>query len=231
MTLTRSADPEARARGLDAKRAAFAQAQTHSRRVRVLKFLLPAVAVVLAAAFVGYSWIVTPANVSVDLGQSAFSDGKLVMQNPKLEGFTKNKQRYLMKASRAAQVLQRPNVFELEGIEATLPVSADNWAKVSAASGIYNRVANTINFTSPVAIKTDDGMEATLQAAYIDIDKGALVSKKPVDISMDGMRISANWMWVGQNGKVLVFKDRVRMNIDPDRLKDGQDASGTPDGG
>jgi lipopolysaccharide export system protein LptC len=231
MTLTRSADAEAKVRGIDAKRAAFAQAQTHSRRVRVLKFLLPALAVILAVAFVTYSWIVTPANVSIDLGQSAFSDGKLVMANPKLEGFTKNKQRYVMTANRAAQVLQRPNVFELEGIEATLPVSADNWARVSAAAGIYNRVANTINFTSPVTINTDDGMQATLQAAYIDIEKGALLSKKPVDIALNGMRISANWMWVGKNGKVLIFKDRVRMEIDPGRLKDDQDTSGAPDGG
>ncbi|TGV93934.1 LPS export ABC transporter periplasmic protein LptC, partial [Mesorhizobium sp. M2E.F.Ca.ET.154.01.1.1] len=65
---------------------AFDRARRHSRRVRVLKFAVPLLAAAIAIAFPIYSYLAAPVSISVQADGTAFSDGKLVMANPKLNG-------------------------------------------------------------------------------------------------------------------------------------------------
>ena len=66
--------------------------ERHSRRVRVLKFAAAAAAALIAVAFLGLFL-----SRGTRLGHRSrptappISDGKLVMANPKLNGFTKEK--------------------------------------------------------------------------------------------------------------------------------------------
>ena len=69
--------------------AEFATARSHSRRVRRLKFALPVAALLLAAGFVGYAYMSSPLSIAFDLSNVQVQDGKLVMTDPKLDGFTK----------------------------------------------------------------------------------------------------------------------------------------------
>lgn len=210
---------------------AFRKAQHHSRRVRVLKFVLPVLALALAGGFAGYSWISTPGEVSFDITKTSFADGKLVMANPKLEGFTKDDLPYSMSAIRAVQNLKTSGVFELDTITAKLPIDADSWATVDAPRGLYNRDKNTINFTGDVLITTTDGMTAKFSKAFFDIGKGNLKTSDPVDISTNGTQIAADSMTVLENGKVLIFEKRVRMEIAPGRLQTSQETTGETNGG
>lgn len=207
---------------------AFARAQRHSRIVWVLKGVLPVLGAVTAVAFVVYSYIATPASVAVQTDGSAISDGKLVMANPKLEGFTKDNRPYSMNAVRAVQDFQNEGIVELEGIDARLPIDAENWATVDAAHGIYDRDKNTLDIDSDVTVTTSDGMVAKLKSAYLDIGKGGMTTDDPVDIEVDGGKITAETMSIEENGKVLIFENRVRMNIDPKQMKSTQQANGDP---
>lgn len=201
---------------------AFAQARRHSIWVRVLKVLLPAAAVIMAAGFAGYTYVMTPGNFTVQTDSTAFADGKIVMSNPKIDGFTRNNQPYTMRASRAIQDLDRQNVIALEQIDAKLPVGTDNWATVDATSGIYDRDGNTLDFTGALTVSTTDGLVAKMESAFVDLGKGDLRSDKPVDITMNGTHITADAMTVAENGKVLIFEKRVRMNIDAGRVNGAQ---------
>jgi lipopolysaccharide export system protein LptC len=229
----RSRSGEKAAGGKDARgrQDAFRKAQHHSRRVRVLKFVLPVLALALAGGFAGYSWISTPGDVSFDITKTSFADGKLVMANPKLEGFTKDELPYSMSAIRAVQNLKASGVFELDTIKAKLPIDADSWATVDAPRGLYNRDKNTINFTGDVLITTTDGMTAKFSKAFFDIGKGDLKTSDPVDISTNGTQIAADSMTVLENGKVLIFEKRVRMEIAPGRLQTSQGTTGETNGG
>lgn len=192
---------------------AYRSAQRHSSRVRVLKIMLPALATVMLAAFFGYTWLVTPTGLSVDVGGSGFADGKLVMANPKLDGFTRDNLAYSMTAARAIQDLTGSSAIALEDIAARMPLSADNWATIAAASGLYDRAANTLDITSEMTVTTTEGMVAKLRSARIDIASGNLDTHDPVAISMKGTRIAADSMNVSENGKVLVFDRRVRVTM------------------
>ena len=101
---------------------AFSRAERHSRRVRRLKILLPFLAVVMSAGFVAYSYVSTPASVAIQTEDSAFVEGKLVMNSPKLEGFTKDGRPYTVSATRAIQDLDAQDIISLDGIDAKMPV-------------------------------------------------------------------------------------------------------------
>lgn len=205
---------------------AFGRAQRHSRRVRVLKVVLPLAAIAIAAAFPIYSYMGAPPAVTVPTDSSAFSDGKLVMANPKLEGLTKQNLPYALNALRAIQNADKESIIELEGINAKLPVSADNVAAVGAAHGIYDREKNTLDLDKEFTVSTTDGVVAKLKSAFLDMGKGIMTTNQPVDITREGSRITADTMLVKENGKVLIFEKRVRLNIDPAAMKADRQPSG-----
>lgn len=207
---------------------AFGLAQRHSRRVRVLKLAVPLAATIIAVAFPVYSYLAAPAAIEVQSDSSAVADGKLVMAYPKLNGFTKDKLPYAMTAMRAIQEVAKQGVIELEGINAKLPITADNTASIVSSNGTYNRDGNTLSLTSDVTISTTDGVVAKLKSVYLDMGKGIMKTSDPVDISRGGSRITADSMSVEGNGKVLVFENRVRVNIDPANLKAAEEKSGEP---
>jgi lipopolysaccharide export system protein LptC len=205
---------------------AFDLAARHSRRVRFLKLALPLAAVALAVLFGGYTYLAAPPSIQVKAEGAAFSEGKLVMAKPQLSGFTRDNLPYSMTADRAVQDPANQGVVELLGIDANLPISADNIAKVDAVRGIYDREGNTLNLTEQVIVKTSDGMVAKLKSAYLDMGSGAMKSDEPVEISLDGSKITSDSMSMLDNGKVVVFEKKVRVDIDPARMKAAQNGSG-----
>ena len=205
---------------------AFDRAQRHSRRVRVLKFAVPLAAALIAVAFPIYSYLAAPVSVAVQSEGAAFSNGKLVMANPKLNGFTKQKQPYSMTALRAIQDVNTQGIIELEGIDAKVPVGPDNVAAIKASHGIYDRDGNTMKMTSDVMITTTDGMQAKFKSVFLDMGKGTMKTGDPVDVSREGSRITADSMSVQDNGRVLVFENKVRVNIDSAALKAAEGNSG-----
>jgi lipopolysaccharide export system protein LptC len=205
---------------------AFDRAQRHSRRVRVLKFAVPLLAAAIAVGFPVYSYLASPGSISIQTESTDFSNGKLVMANPKLNGFTKEKQPYSMTALRAIQDVTTQGIIELEGIDAKVPIAIDNVAAVKASRGTYDRSENTMNLPSDVTITTTDGIQAKFKSVFLDMGKGTMKTDNPVDVSRGGSRITADSMSVQDNGKVLVFENKVRVNIDSAALKTAEGTSG-----
>lgn len=196
----------------------FVTAQRHSRRVRMLKIVLPLLGIAIAAGFAGYSYLITPPKVSVDVAGTALKDGKLVMANPRLDGFTKENLPYSLSAMRAIQEIGNASVISLEQIDANFPVSQTNSATVDAPAGIYDREKNTLDITGEMTVTTTDGMVARLKSAFFDINKGVLTTGQPVDIRTAGSHIAADSMTLSEGGKVMVFQDRVRVTVDRGKM-------------
>ncbi|WP_269930723.1 LPS export ABC transporter periplasmic protein LptC [Aminobacter sp. HY435] len=205
---------------------AFDRAARHSRRVGFLKRALPLSAIALAALFGAYSYMAAPPSLEVKAEGAAFSEGKLVMAKPQLNGFTRENLPYSMTADRAVQDPANQGVVELVGIDANLPISADKVAEVDAIRGVYDREGNTLDLTDQVTVKTSDGMVAKLKSAYLDMGSGAMKTNEPVEITLDGSKITSDSMSMLENGKVVVFEKRVRVDIDPARMKAAQNGSG-----
>jgi len=210
----------------DSRADAFSRAERHSRRVRRLKIVLPTLAILMAGGFIGYSFMSTLGSMAIENEGTAFTEGKLVMDSPKLEGFTRDGRPYTVSASRATQDFDNQDIVNLDGIDAKMPVELENWANVQATSGVYDRTANTLDVQSDILVTTTDGMVAKLNSAFLDIANGSLKSSTPVDIQSHGSRITADQMSVLENGKRVIFENRVRVHIDPGQMKAAQAARG-----
>ena len=204
---------------------AFVHAVRHSRRVRALKVALPVLGGLLAFGFAGYSYILTPPKISVDVTGTAIRDGKLVMSNPKLDGFTRDNRPYSMTAMRAVQDIGEPDVIGLEQIAATFPISQTGSATVDAPAGVYDQSSDTLDITGEMTVTTSDGMVARFKSAFLDVGTGRLTSSEPVDIRTGGSHVTAESMALSEGGKLIVFENSVRVRIERGQLKTAQRGS------
>ena len=199
---------------------AFKRARRHSTRVRLLKFALPMTALVMVAAFAGKSWLASGIDgVSFDISSTAIENGRLVMADPRLDGFTNDNRAYSMTASRAIQDITGTGKVDLEQIDAKLPFDANNWMTVAARSGVLDRESNILDLNDDIKVVTDNGITALLRSAKVDMTAGSLNTQDPVDITLDGARIEADSLNVLDKGAVMIFENRVRMEIDGGRLQ------------
>jgi lipopolysaccharide export system protein LptC len=61
-----------------------------------------------------------------------------------------------------------------------------------------------------IRVRTDSGQAAQLKSASIDFKAGTVVSREPVTVTFPNGMIEADSLEVSDNGKVIVFKGRVR---------------------
>jgi len=195
--------------------AEFERARRHSQRVRFLRKALPftgIAAVVILAAVLAFTVFSGP---SIDLGSARFEDGKLVMRNPELSGTDENRRPYNLRADKAIQDSERPTRIELRGITAKLPMTDTDFAAVQAGNGIYDADAKTLVLGGKVAVDTDTGMAIRMEDADIDIASGQMRTRNEVSVDTGRAKVTADALTVSENGKVIVFENRVRMTIMP----------------
>lgn len=199
--------------------AEYRRALSHSRFVRVLKIVLPLSAALVVVAFVVVSLLdnLVPEGVGID--SVVVRDGKLVMQNPVMSGQSSDARPYTIRAVRATQDLSAADIIVLEDIVADLPAPNGSTAVLNAASGTFDRKAQTVLFDKPLSVSTDDGMTVNLQTADVDMANGGLVSNAPVSISSGDATVVAQSMQMTDKGRVIIFQDQVRMTINPSALK------------
>ena len=145
--------------------------------------------------------------------------GKLVMVDPVMNGFTKDQKPYKVTAKRALQDTKKPNIVELEQLSAVMPFSENSEATITAPGGVMDNDTNIMQFSDGIKIVTDDGMTAVFQSATIQIDDGTMQTSDPVEIEREGFTVRSDRFDVTENGEVLVFQDRVKMNIDPKTVR------------
>ncbi len=199
--------------------AEFAAADRHSRRVHFLKFGLPILALFVTGFFSAATFLADPDAVDAGTAPVVMDGGRIVMANPKLEGFTADKRPYKMIADRAIQESVKSTAVELQNIAADLPFGTEATAKLSAATGIFDNASNKLDLADNIRLVTSDGMKADLSSASINISSGEMSTNKPVDIVTDRAHITADRMQIIDNGKVIVFESRVRLNIAANTLK------------
>lgn len=200
----------------------YRNARRHSRLVKLLKFGLPLVGCLIIVGIVGSLMLSGSSVPAIDISSVGVKDGKLMMANPKLDGQTKTKLPYNMKAARAIQDLSNTNIISLEEIDAKIALNSEVTAEINAESGVFDNSSNTLDINSPLNVKTSSGMVAKLKSAQVDLKAGNLKTQDPVDIDLNGSHIAADSLTVTDQGKVLVFEKRVRVTISGGQLRSGE---------
>jgi lipopolysaccharide export system protein LptC len=193
----------------------FDRARRHSRRVAFLKFGLPVFAALAVVGIVGAFFWSAASLPSINLGATKIEDGKLVMDNPQLNGFDQKKRPYSLAARKAIQDATHPTRITLEEITASLPMDT-GVAKVVAGNGFYDADAQTLKLGGSVSLDTEDGMSIRLDDADIDIGAGEMKTVNTVMVDTGRAVVNALGLTVEDKGARIVFESRVRMTIRPE---------------
>lgn len=211
-----SGSREVRKQKMDAP---YNQAIGHSKRVRRLRIILPALAVLLSAGFAVVSIVKTYLPENIKIEGVNIEDGKMIMAKPAIAGLNSNGAPYSMKALRALQDIKNPNLITLEDITATVPVNASESADITAESGTYDRATDKMVLTKPFRIRLSSGVDAMFQSGDLDVKAGKLKTDQVVTIIMKSSSLIAQSMDMTDKGQNIIFTGRVRLSIDPATLK------------
>ncbi|MEM9332112.1 MAG: LPS export ABC transporter periplasmic protein LptC [Pseudomonadota bacterium] len=204
----------------------FDEAIRHRKRVKFLKFAMPVVGILILLAIIATLIIRQFFVTDIDLGAIAVQDGKLVMENPNLNGFDKNRRPFSLSAERAVQDADQPKRVELIRISANLPMDDTVSAEVRAGNGVYDAEERTLVLTEQVHVRTTDGMKIDLEDADVDLAEGTLKTDNPIFASSPQADISAGSLLVEEGGDRLIFEGAVRMTLRPKALKEAEAIDG-----
>ena len=141
---------------------------------------------------------------SIDVGTLVVS-GKIMMQQPRLAGFTRDNRRYDMVAQAAAQDLTKPDMVELHGVQATMEMKDTSVFETTAKGGLYNTKTEQLTLSQNIVVTSSSGYQAFLNEAVLDVKAGKILSDKPMEVKTATWTINANRMEVAESGDLLQF--------------------------
>lgn len=200
----------------DAERV-FRAAVRHSRHVRFLRVAVPAGVVVVVIVGTAFTLLLKPLGVlsgsEIDVGSLVVSGSKIMMQQPRLAGFTRDNRRYDMVAQAAAQDLTKPDMVELHGVRATMEMRDKVTFETTAKGGLYNTKTEQLTLSQDIVVTSSSGYQAFLNEAVLDVRAGKIVSDKPVEVKTATWTINANRMEVAESGDLMRFERGVSVSL------------------
>ena len=200
--------------GMEAR---FAAAARHSRMVRVLRVAVPAAVIVAMAGIVAVS-IFNPFRMLLpklpgDMGNLVVSGTKITMESPHLAGFSTDQRPYEMWAKTATQDLTDPDHVELGQLRAKVAMEDKSTVTLDARTGYYDSKSQMLDLRKDIFLKSSTGYEAKLTQAYVDINKGAVISDEHVDVKLLNGTLTADRLRIINSGEVVRFEGNVVMNL------------------
>jgi lipopolysaccharide export system protein LptC len=194
------------------------KATRHSRSVRFLRVAIPAGIVLGLVALTAVSWVkqtLLPKIPNASLGRLAVSGTKIMMDAPRLTGYTRDGRGYEVTAKSAAQDLTKPDVLELYTIHGKMAQQDASAIDLTADRGLYDRKTELLILKDHIVMHSSSGYEVHLTEATVNVTKHNVVSEKPVEVQMTNGVVNANRLEVLDDGDLIRFDGGVRMTVVP----------------
>jgi lipopolysaccharide export system protein LptC len=204
---------------------AFRAARRHSRLVRLLRAGVPLI-VVGALGFTVFVAYFNPLRMlpnmpSVD--KVVISGSKITMEKPHVTGYTNDGRAYDMSAMAARQDLSKPDVVELQSLDAKLQMEDKSTLQLVADKGVYNAKSEVLELESNI-ILSSKSYEGRLSEATVEVRKGHVTSDKPVQLRMMQGQLDANRLEITDSGALVRFTGGVSMTFKMPPPEDRQEA-------
>ena len=215
----------------DTRKHLYRRARRHSFAVAFLKRVLPLGAFAVVGGFAAAA-VLSGAFEERTASVSTVTKGEVVMEKPRLDGMDRNSRPYELQAEAARQETVRPTVVKLDTVGAKLPTDDGTFASIDATAGVYDTQKEVLVLSEGVRVRDMKGLDMDLANARVDMGAGTMVSEEPVAVRSRNAEIDAQSMTVLDNGKRILFNDRVRMVIpnraDVTEAQVDQPAKGVP---
>lgn len=195
---------------------AFARANQHSRRVRLLRFGLPAAALILAAAYaltLTASWRLGSGKLGVD-GVSVTADD-LTMKNPRYADKTKDGGHYEVRAKKAIMGFNQNTPIKLIDIDGDLVQPNNVVTKLKAKRGLYSNATGELELFDGIEIDASNGLTARLSRAMVYSKEHRIVSNEPVTATMPAGSVQGATMTMNTGTHEASFVGDVKVRLVP----------------
>jgi lipopolysaccharide export system protein LptC len=186
----------------------YRRALRHSRAVRWLRaVLLLAIAVVLIGVAAENYLPITGLRLPAEIGKLVIRGNTIIMQDPRLTGYTTDSRPYEFKAKAAQQDITKPDLVGLQEINAKIEMADKSMVRLSADTGVYNMKTDMLTLRDNIHLVSTTGYEARLSQASVDMTKGNVVSDTPVWVKLLDGDLNAKRLEIIDKGDVLRFTD------------------------
>jgi len=194
---------------------AFRAARRHSRLVRVLRVTLPVVVAGTLVLMVLITWF-NPLRVldklPVNMDILVVSGTQITMEKPRLSGFTHDARPYELSAEAAKQDLTKPDLVELHNLRAKVHMQDQTVTLMTAKTGFYNAKTETLKLEKDIVV-SNNTYEGQFSEATVDINKGNVLSEKPVTLKFLQGQLDANRLEILDSGDLVRFSNGVTLDL------------------
>lgn len=190
------------------------EAIRHSRRVKRLRVVVPALGAVFLAGLIGAAALPKLLPLSALAGLSLSADG-LVMNSPSLSGHLGNGRRYEVGAERAVQSLINPSRLSLDGLLAELDLGDGERATINGAHAAFDTDTEVLTLEGGVALSTTSGNDIALTSATVSLKDGRFTSNEGIRIFSPKGEIVAQSIDITNSGDLIRLTGGVSIVIQP----------------
>lgn len=198
----------------EGQRKAFRTAKRHTFAARTLKYLMPLASIgIVGLYFVPDATKIGLPALPVAIESIDLTSKGLKMINPRYAGGSEKLGRYKVEAEYALQSITQTHLLELHKISGEIIQPNNKWIKLKATQGLYDTNTEQMELNGDIIISSNQGMEARLQTAKIDMKKQIIISDKPVQMKMNDNVINAQSMVLDTAKKHVMFSGGVKVKL------------------
>jgi lipopolysaccharide export system protein LptC len=203
----------------------FRAALRHSRLVRFLRIGIPAFVVVGALIIFLSVYVLDPlrqlAKLPGSIGGLVVSGTAITMQQPRMAGYTQDRRPYVVTARAATQDVTKPDIVQLQELNATIEFKDAGKFVLTARSGLFESKLDRLTLQEDILVNSAN-YQAKLSEAVVNVRTSHMVSEHPVEVVMRQGTINANRLEVTNSGEVIRFEGGVTMLLVPETDRSGE---------
>ncbi len=203
--------------GLDREKA-FRQARRHTALVRTLRFVLPAVAVLMFvgyAAFMQRTLRINFGDHKIEAKNITISREQLVIVDPRYSGFDKQGGEFEVKAATAEQDHKLKGFVRLKTIDGKMRDASRVTTTLKSPRGTMDTNTNILELYERVDVVASNGMSAELTRATVHAKENRITSDEPVLVRMPSGTVRGKAMTIEQKKRQILFSGGVEASLKP----------------
>ena len=200
------------------------QARRHRRFAVVMTVALAVASMALAGVFVVRSGMLpdTERQEPAVRQQTAVSNKSVKLLKPKITGFGRRAHSYAVTATSAEQDEDNPAVVSLDKVVADLKLKkSGDVVKITADRGKYDNDDETLHLEGDIRIRSARGYAADMIVADVFLQKGRMVSDRPVTVILPSGYVQANGVELWNHGENIRFLNRALFVLKPKKKEAG----------
>jgi len=187
-----------------------------SRLMRTAKYLLPILAIAIAALIFVWSQANLPI-IRLRIADSEVSPREVdavSMANPRFAGTDSMNRQYTVTADTATQSPNNEDIIHLRQPKADIITENGSKVRVDADNGVYQRGEKLLDLSGTVTLKEERGYDFRTTEAHVDFIKNFASGEAPVDGTMPQGTLAGEGFRIEDNGARLFLLGRSRVVLD-----------------